>query len=431
MNKEKKIPGFLFSMKTAIVLLLLLILACVAGSLISQGQPASYYRELWPGLPGEVVLALKLDDVFHSVWFAALTGLLCLNLLGCNLIHLPALRRNWKRLRGEEALAEWDHTGRWLLPEDPEPLFRALHFSRTESLEGPEGEEERYAVKGKAGIFGPWLTHLGLLVIIAGFSLGQIFTQTTSVYGVPGQTKPIGDTGYSLSIDSFDIALREDDTVDQYTAGLTVTEDGTGRSISGKASVNHPLSLFGMKFYQNSTGFAATVSVYNGGILRQQEVLCAGETLEVLDEEGLVVYFRSFYPDYVITEEGVPGTASSRMNNPAYLYVLYYHDQILGMNLLKEGQEITVDQYRITFTDPQHYTLIQVKRDPFTYLALAGGLILMAALFLSFYVQTKELLAVKRLEGDWLIQGRSRKGGVLFADEVNACVLSLGGKEAK
>ena len=38
---------------------------------------------------GEV--ALRLDDAFHSWWFIGLSAFLCLNLLCCNLIRLPAL----------------------------------------------------------------------------------------------------------------------------------------------------------------------------------------------------------------------------------------------------------------------------------------------------------------------------------------------------
>ena len=116
-----------------------------------------------------------------------------------------------------------------------------------------------------------------MVIVIAGFGLGQMLKEEYTVYGVPGQTKEVGDTGYELSIDEFEVKLREDGTVDQYTSVLTMTDTYSGKSNTGEASVNHPLSVFGMKLYQNSTGWAATLDVYKDGEKIQEELLCAGE----------------------------------------------------------------------------------------------------------------------------------------------------------
>ena len=87
----KKIGRFLSSMPFAIALLVLLAAACAFSSTISQGlsyeQYAAEYGERTAGL----IIALRLDDAFHSWWFIGLSAFLCLNLLCCNLIRLPAL----------------------------------------------------------------------------------------------------------------------------------------------------------------------------------------------------------------------------------------------------------------------------------------------------------------------------------------------------
>ena len=83
-----------------------------------------------------------------------------------------------------------------------------------------------------------------------------------------------------------------------------------------------------MKFYQNSTGWAAKVSVAKDGEPMQSEVVCAGEYLAVKDKPDLVIYLNAFYPDYVFTPGVGPATASGQLNNPAYLYSVYYQDQI-------------------------------------------------------------------------------------------------------
>ena len=416
MNKSKKGLSALFSMRTALFILSLLIIACVAGSVIPQGEIEAYYTGYYPNRVGFFILLTGLDDVFHSWWFVVLTLFLCVNLLGCNLLHFPVLVRQMKTdFSLDRRLAHWDGTPEAVLPQEPEALFERMGFRRLQTAER-NGTEYRYAVRNKAGLWGAWLTHLGMLIIIVGFALGQISAVKYTVYGVPGQTKPVADTGFALTIDDFSVALRADETVEQYTSRLTLTDMATGDSRSGETSVNHPLSLFGMKLYQNSTGWAANVQIWKGEELIQHGVLCAGEHVAVSGLEDLVLAFNAFYPDYVMSTNGMPATASSQLRNPAYLYTLYYQGGVLGMNVLQADERISVEDYSFVFTDPQPYTLIQLKHDPFTWLAGVGGLVIMLALLLAFYLRTEELWAVRQEDGRWAFAGYSRKGSVLFHD---------------
>ncbi len=437
MEPIKKAGRFLCSMKCAVILLIVLALVCTAGSLIPQGQTAAYYTANYPESLAGAVLLFGLDDVFHCWWFVGLTLFLCANLLACNVLRFPALMKRMKEgFTAVKRIAEWDGVPAAVTDEDPEEIFRRLGFKNvtrgvTQAAD-PSGAAvsgpvpTRYAVRRRFGVWGAWLCHLGMLVIIAGFGLGQMFQSQYTVYGVPGQAKPIGDTGYELRIDDFQVKLREDDTVEQYETALTVSRSaaGTGRqqeSVSGTVSVNHPLSLFGMKFYQNSTGWAADVRIYKGNELLQEGVLCAGEYAAVEDMEGLTVALNAFYPDYARGADGMPVTLSSALNNPGYLYTLYYHDQILGMNVLTEGQIITVEDYGILFTDPRQYTLIQIKRDPFTPVTAVGGLLVMVSLILAFYLPPEEVWAVRRADGTWALAGKSRRAGAYFQESLAKC----------
>ena len=416
MRRPKNLLRAIFSMKAALLILFLLILACVAGSVIPQGEIEAFYTAAYPGRAGWLILLLGLDDTFHCPWFIGLTLFLCVNLLGCNLLRFPSLIRRMKSgYTLERCLSGWDGAPDATLSADPDALFQRMGFRRVQSTER-DGVAYRYAVRNKLGSWGAWLTHLGMLIIIVGFALGQMFTVKYTVYGVPGQTLRVSDTAYALTIDSFTTALRDDETVEQYTSQLTLTNTDTGASRSGSASVNHPLSLFGMKLYQNSTGWAADVQIWKGEELLQHGVLCAGEHVPVSGQEDLVLAFNAFYPDYVTDESGSPATASSKINNPAYLYTLYYQGRVLGMNVLAGNERITVEDYSIIFTDPQQYTLIQLKRDPFTWIAAVGGGVILLALYLAFYLRTEELWARRLDDGSWALAGRSKKGSVLFRE---------------
>ena len=171
-----------------------------------------------------------------------------------------------------------------------------------------------------------------------------------------------------------------------------------------------------MKFYQNSTGWAACLQVLEKGEQLQDEIVCSGDFLRVQDKPDLVIYFNAFYPDLVMTG-GMPSTATGSLNNPAYLYSVYYQEQIVGMNVLMADEVLTIDDYTVTFSDPQPYTLLQVKKDSFTFLALIGGLLTMAGLFLAFYIQPSTVWAVSEDDGTWTLYGRSRKAGPLFREQ--------------
>lgn len=407
MKKIQKYLDFLFSMKFAMVILCLFVLVCIAGSVIPQGEIPAVYENAYPGWSG-LIVDTGLDDVFHSPGFAALTIILCINLLGCNLIHFPQIL---KRMRSTDHPAP-AQTDLPLLTGDPQAFLHEMGFQKTQTL-----GSGYYGIRNKIGFWGAWLTHVGLLVIIAGFSLGQMFTVKYTVYGVPGETGSIGNTPYELTIDNFQILLRDDDTVEQYLASLTITDTRTGQQQSGEASVNHPWDVEGMRLYQNSTGWAADAIVYKGDSLLQAQTICAGEYISIEGQPDLLLMLRAFYPDYATGPDGMPATASDRMDNPAYLYVLYYQDEVLGMNVLMENERITVADYTMLFTNPRSYTLIQIKRDPFTWLAGLGGGILLAALFIAFYLRTEEIW-IQPADGGWKVYGKSRKGSLLYQDKL-------------
>ena len=469
----KKFSRFLASMKFAVLLLVILAAACTAGSFITQGQTYEWYAQTYNDRIAALIIALSLDDAFHSWWFAAITAFLCLNLLMCSVLRFPQIRRRFRsqshpeemvarvqkyavclREREEEAWAQQQNDAATdaskelssaqpspeagILP-DPLPLFDKMHMPKPKEgrtlpeeagiEESASGKRWYYSAKNTAGLWGAWICHLGILMLIAGFGLGQMRKAEYMVYGVPGQKKEIGDTGLSLQIDDFHVLLRDDDTVEQYTADITVfSDDDPDRSGQAQISVNEPASMFGMKFYQNSTGWAETVTVTKDGQPLQEKVLCAGEYLPVKDKPELVIYLNAFYPDYVRGDDGMPMTASGKLNNPASLYTVYYQGSVLGMNVLLPEEVVTIDEYVVRFSNPQTYTLIQVKKDVFTPLALLGGLVTLTGLIFALYLLPERMAALQLEDGRWIVAGESRKGGLIYRKRFEKMILESGGK---
>ena len=337
-----KLLRFLRGMPFSFILLFIIIAACVAGSIIPQGASIGTYTARYGAQWGNAIRWLQLDRVFTCWWFIALAALLCLNLILCSVSRFPAVFRAWKA-----------------------------------------------AGKREFGVWGSWLTHLGLLLLIIGFAAGQILATESTAYGIPGSTQSLPGTGLTLTIDGFDVRLREDNTVEQYTASLTVT-NAAGESRSGTASVNHPFEAFGYSFYQDSMGWACYVDIGKDGQTEKTDLICVGEYTFPNDLPSLVLLFNKFYPDLAQNPDGSLYSVTPRLNNPHFLYSIYYDGTMAAMDLAEPGVSVPVHNYSFTMYDPVEYTLIVAKTDPTAWLVGVSSAVLLAGLFLSFYVRPWE-----------------------------------------
>ena len=399
-------------MPFAIALLVLLAAACALSSTVSQGQNYESYAAQYGERTAGLIMALRLDDAFHSWWFIGLSAFLCLNLLCCNLIRLPALLKQVRIFADPGKAKEIRATAEARGNGDPHRLFTALRMPRPREREGGT----LFAAGNRAGFWGAWTCHLGILLLILGFALGQMTAEQYTVYAMPGKTVPLDNTGLTVRIDDFRIDQTENGAVRQYTTTLTVSDPENRTDESGTACVNAPAKLYGYKFYQNSTGWGAGITVLKNGEELQADTLCPGEYIPVRDKPELVIYLQEVYPDYVQRTGMSPVSASDELNNPGYLYRVYYLGELLGMNVLMQGEELTIDEYTVLFDNPRHYTLLAVKRDRFTWLVLLGGLITLAGLILAFWMHPRTVFAVRE-ENGWHVYGRCRKSGILFREE--------------
>ena len=148
----------LTSMRTALMLLLLLAVAAVPGSLFPQRRAGADVVETWiddnPTL-GPILDALGMFDVYSSVWFSAIYLLLMVSLVGClwprGRQHFKTLRqppartpRNLKRLPeyGQLVLESHGPTPDQALVDAQGILKKAGY--RTELRDGSVGAERGY-----------------------------------------------------------------------------------------------------------------------------------------------------------------------------------------------------------------------------------------------------------------------------------------------
>ncbi len=252
--QEKKKPvtirSFFASIRLTLVLLVLVALAAALGTFLQSSI-----------------------DVYHSFWFAALLGLLSLNLAACSWERFP---QSWKRFReraepdrprpffdllppGQVLMSRKDRTSVAAVVED---ILRR-RFRQVRRKETPEGDFFS-AEKGAFSRFGVYGVHLGVLVIIAGAIIGAFFGFTGDVNIAEGETaqtlilrgegteKPLG---FAVRLDRFTLEVYDNGAPRTYRSDLTFLKDGRVL-YQGPLLVNHPISIGGLRFYQASYGAA-------------------------------------------------------------------------------------------------------------------------------------------------------------------------------
>lgn len=420
-------------MKTALFLLGLLLVLCLIGSFVVQGQSADYYLEIYGTAGGHLIVGLGWDHIF-SMWYTGIVAAcLCINLLCCNLLRARPIANAWKALalnkdKKEEAPEKeddrdskkaWGYVLIETLSEQEKDFFlqqkKGYHFL-------PEDSGEIYAFKNRIGVWGAWLTHLGMLIIIVGFAITETCSFTGYNHGIAGEAQSIEGSDLQVRIDSFKIDYNDDDSVSGYTTALSILDSSGNVLASGESSVNHPFTYKGYHFYQNSTGFACKLEMYNGEELLSKDTMYAGTSMSVA-ESGFTIYFDSMYPDYELVN-GHPATRSPYLNNPAVLYVLYYQGQMIDMNIAVMGERLKFREFELAFEDAEYYTMLQVKKDPALGVVLAGACIIMFGLFFSFYMRPEQIRLIREAD-KWSLYGKTTKSPLLMQERIKGNIAEL------
>ncbi len=291
----------LTSMRTALVLLLLLAIAAVPGSLVPQRSAdpngVTQYRADNPDL-FPVLDALQLFDVYTSVWFSAIYILLFISLIGC---VIPRTKHHWKALRARPPRTPArlsrldDHAEATVRPaqgvDAGQAAATAIDLAEVQ-LKKAGYRVERYDARGAASVSaergylretGNLVFHGALVGVLVAVGIGGGFTYT-------GQTVIIEDEGfvnslgmgyssfnpgrfvdtenlspYSITLDRFDVSYVEVGQAGQGQAGdfaahVTTREPG-GDPVEDVVRVNHPITVLGDRIYLMGNGYAPTITV--------------------------------------------------------------------------------------------------------------------------------------------------------------------------
>ncbi|OCG76038.1 cytochrome c biogenesis protein ResB [Microbacterium sediminis] len=313
----------LTSMRTALVLLLLLAMIAVPGSIFPQrvANPngvTQFFRDNPDIAP--TLDALQLFDLYGSVWFSSVYLLLFVSLIGC---VIPRMRHHAKALRSRPPrtpvrLQRLDHhlVDDVHVPAHVEAVTEApAAITIAERLLRRQGyRTERYdaagvwsvsAERGYLRETGNLVFHaslVGVLVsvlITGGFAYtgqrviveGSTFVNSLSDYSSFTPGRFVDDTAldpYSLTLDRFDVTYELPGTpgagqAGDFAARLTIRAPGDPDGRKDVVRVNHPIDVAGDRIYLLGNGYAPTITIRNA----EGEVVYS-ESQPFLPQDGMM-----------------------------------------------------------------------------------------------------------------------------------------------
>ena len=407
--------SFFSSMKTAIVLLLILALASVVGTLIEDKMGVS---------------------VYGTIWFSLILSLVGVNLAVCSIKRFgvawkrsvkPDVEVGVERITGMAVSESVARLGS--LEDAADRVVEALRSRSYRQVRQRAGDTiSIYAAKGRAGVWGPYLTHLSILVIFTGAIFGNMLGSEGYATIMEGErvadydqkgAKEKTPLGFEVALSSFTIKHDDKGNPTGYRSDLQVY-DGGKPTVRKVVDVNHPLSYKGLSFYQSSYGLDSLVmkiTAPDGSVARitydiGTENTPRGTTYVISDQpfrqftlggKNLTMFVHNLVPDYV---GGAQLNGSLLPLNPAVDVMINDRfpaykglDAWKRLGWMTQSKPVAYKGLTVVLEKPVSYTVLQVSRNPALPVIYVGFALMVLGVFMSFYV-THKIIRVRIARSD-------------------------------
>lgn len=454
----RQLPGWLWrqltSMRTALILLLLLALASIPGSVFPQRGNNPLRVDQW--FAENPTFSPFFDwlgffDVYSSPWFAAVYLLLFVSLVGC---VLPRTLQYWATFRAPippaprrlDRLPAYTEFTTDVAPAD----VIAAASSRLKSgrwrarLHGPAVSDEWVAAeKGYLREVGNLVFHLSLIVLLIGVALGGLFgwkgnvivkegdgfSNTLTQYDAWGGgrfVEPGALAPFSFTLNKFTAEFQrgeiERGSPTRFEADVTYQETPFSPAASTLIEVNEPLMAGGAKVFLVGHGYAPRfvvtdstgMTVFDDTVvfLPQDGALTSTGVVKIPDAtpsmalnaifaptasvdsiRGPISTFPS--PDYpAVFLAAFTGDLGLDGGRPQSIYTLKTDDlEQVGLTSLVPGQTWTLDDDlgTVTFAGLERWASFQIAFDPGKEVVLLAAVAAMLGLLLSLFVKRRRV----------------------------------------
>ena len=371
---------FFRSMRFGMILLVLVMALSVVGSLIPQKEQAMTYVRAYGAEKATLLMALGWNDLFHTWYFLALEGLLCINLLLCSILRFP------RTVHAGEQLMKTAEDSSTETPCDSAQLQRMKEFLLSHGFRKRNAATGEVYTRHFLGFYGSFLTHLSILWVLLFGSLVLMTPQTEDLTVMPGESLVLSD-GTRILCESFHIEDGQG-KLDYASTLHAISADGKQEKIQ-EIRVNEPMRFGNYKVYQQTYVTAGRVRIVNHATETEDTLFLTESCFLSIDGQN-GVYFEALYPGFVQDDDGnytlVTNTSGS------------YPDPVYRIQTIAEGmstsvlafpdETLSLGEIDFTFLLPAEYPGLRIKHvSSVFYGALYFGFGLMiAALYLCFFM---------------------------------------------
>ncbi len=413
---------FLTSVRLALVLILLLTAAVMTGTLLDQAPPsviadsASYAQwlerarskyGLWTG----VFDFFQLFNVFHSLWFRLIIGLLTANIIVCSVNRWRGI---WTtvfktRVRMGDAFFQHARYNAALSVAVPAPEAAALvkrALSRAHYRVRTQADADSvaiYADRNRFSKFGTFLAHLSIILVLAGAIAGGVWGFNDDQFIVSeGATRQLGlGTGIAVKLEQFSDEYYLDGPPKDYRSDIVIYDNGVPVK-EGTVRVNSPMSYHGISFHQSFYGQTALMQVKDadGRVLFNEGVPLAWQTSQgnrplgnfSLPEQNLAVYVIG-----PVSGQNDPLVPAGEMRVEVYRLD---SDKLVTTDNVTQGAPKDLAGLNFTFQREQRFTGLKVVKDPGANIIWAAGALMVLGLVMLFYFPHRRLWALCKSRPD-------------------------------
>jgi len=462
----------LTSMRTALILLLLLGVASIPGSIFPQRtQSPLKVREYFDDDPNGAkwLDRFYLFDVYGSPWFSAIYLLLFISLVGC---VLPRSFHYFKEIFKAPPAAPSILNTMESFQVSPASLERAEAWLKKNRFRISKTGKSIAAEKGYLRETGNLLFHLSLIVVLLGIAgssvfgmrgeaivnVGERFINTPTNYDnlTPGRFFSLESLPtFTIRVNNFSATYdRKTSQALDYELKVTTKDSLDSSEVNQIVRVNKPLTFGSTRVYLQANGYSPLVTVRDSaGIVKfegpvpflpQDSNLSSIGAIKVPDMEPQIGFVSSFFP--TAARDEVRGGFSSfpELLDPRLLVSVWKGDlkmddgvpqsiyridttdmERIGLWALSIGESYSFEVGSITLNGVVPWVNLQVVRDPGKQYALIGSILAIVGLLISLFIRQRRIW-VREVGGSLEIAGLALNKLPGLEDEIGKMIKELG-----
>jgi cytochrome c biogenesis protein len=411
------------SVRLALVLILLIAAAVLAGTIIHQvpasvvADPSAYaawleraegkYGPFWT----RVFDFTQLFNVFFSLWFRLLVALLVANIMVCTINRWKGIWTTTFHTRVRMGDAFFVHSRYHAAMTAHMPAETAAErvrhaFGRARyrvQVQADEGTVAVFADKHRFSRFGTFLSHLSLVLLLGGAVVGSLWGFRDDEFIISeGTQREVGrDTGLSVFLEHFTDEWDPAGPPKDFRSDLILYENGVEVK-RDTIHVNDPMKYNGIRFFQSFFGQTAVMEVKDeaGAVLFSDSVPLAWQTRDGDRPVGSFSLPENNLTVYVIgprSGENDPMVRAGEMRVEVYTQ---NSGTVASSENLVQGQPAEMAGLNFTFVRESRFTGLQVAKDPGANIVWLAAALMVVGLAMLFYFPPKRIWALCKQRPD-------------------------------